>query len=259
MKKLAIGTLLAILALLALPSLAAAAVPGFVPVQGILTDSAGDPLDSEVDVTFTLYDSADTSLHTETVSVTPEAGFFSVALGDNGTALDLTIFRDNAEVELGIQVGTDAEMTPRLQFGSVPYAVSAEWAADAQTLDGNTMADVAAMFVGAGETDSVTGDMIADGTITTADVDNAIPLYRVSNTHCEEPPGTLMADDSCHANQANVSSCPSCSGTTPRKFRRCDGSCGCGLLIACPISGCTPRTGAPSCPNQPINAYGLAP
>ena len=59
----------------------------------------------------------------ETQTVTVDQGAFTVQLGAV-SALDLSLF-DGSTLYLGIKVGSDAEMTPRLAFGSVPYAARA--------------------------------------------------------------------------------------------------------------------------------------
>lgn len=261
MKRLLLGLLS--LTVLLIPSLAAAAVPGVIPIQGILTDDAGTPLDANVAVTFTLYDASDAQLFQETKSVTPEAGFFSVQLGDGALPLDLTIFRDNANVELGIQVGADPEMTPRLAFGSVPYAVNAEYASNADNaamVEGNALSDLDARYVEPGEADSVNSAMIGDGQVTRQDVSGAVPLYEVTALHCEEEPGTLMTKGSCRARQDNVGSCSNSCSAGQVRVRTCDGSCGCASLFFCIVGQpCNPRASWPLCSNNPIAAYGLAP
>src|SRR5690606_27202264 len=104
------------------------AVPAFVPVQGILTDAQDAVVDGSIDVTFTIYNDDGIIVWDETFTLDVESGFFSVALGSGNVPLDLTIFRDNTTPSLGIKVGSDPEMSPRLDFGSVPYAVRAEYA-----------------------------------------------------------------------------------------------------------------------------------
>lgn len=118
------------------PVSVSAQVPALMPVQGYLTDSAGVAVDGETSITFALYsvDMAGTPLFTETQTVLVEDGFFTAYIGDVGT-LDLTVFRDNAAVYLGIQVGGDPEMTPRLQMATVPYAAVAQHALSAPALE----------------------------------------------------------------------------------------------------------------------------
>ncbi|TNE85170.1 MAG: hypothetical protein EP330_27620 [Deltaproteobacteria bacterium] len=131
-----------VLCLLAtLPSLAFAA-PGYVPVQGVLTDSNGAAVDGSVDVTFTLYDdsSGSTSLWTDTLTVVVTDGRFAVALGSN-LPLDLTTFENYAGAHLGIQVSGDTEMA-LVPLDHVPYAAHAEHATNADTVGGESLSGI---------------------------------------------------------------------------------------------------------------------
>lgn len=238
--------LLIFLAALLLPSLATAqAVPGLLPVQGILTDSNDEAVNDNVAITFSIYDTGDQVVHTETLAVDVVNGFFSVSLGAGNTALDLSIFQGGDAVELGIKVGSNEEMSPRLEFGSVPYAVMSEYAASAQNAQNAVNAQNA--------------QNVGDGAITEAKLAGAIPLYMVTNTYCEAEVGTIMADDSCHARQFSVDACTNtCSGVSER-IRNCNGECACQPKFFC-VSGlpCPPTRG-PSCPNQPVAGYIVGP
>lgn len=139
-------TVAAALLLAALP--AAAAVPGLIQYQGKLLDSAGVVVpDQTLAMEFRFYDacSGGTLLLTDTHdSVALSDGIYSVALGGGtitpGSEPDLqTVFRDNDVVCMGITVGADAEMTPRQQLLTVPYALRAG------------TADTATAGVGAGD------------------------------------------------------------------------------------------------------------
>lgn len=138
MKKLAQLTT-ALLAATPLPALAQA--PALLPVQGILTDSAGTPIDGPVDVTFRIYD-ADTGgnmLFEEThPGLQVEAGLFTAYLGAVA-GLDLGIF--SQERWLGVSVGADPEM-PRFLLGTTPYAAFAQVCGDAATVGGLGAADI---------------------------------------------------------------------------------------------------------------------
>ncbi|HOX42734.1 MAG TPA: hypothetical protein PK668_04000 [Myxococcota bacterium] len=142
MRMLSTGWVLAAVLALAQPALAAA--PAFVTVQGYLTDADGRPVDTAVTVRFILWDSmlAGQALFQEELSVLVEQGFFTAYLGGAGDPLlDLALFRDQAELYLGIAVDGEAEMAPRLPVGTVPYAGFAQFAGDALTLDGHAVAD----------------------------------------------------------------------------------------------------------------------
>ena len=119
--------LLAMLLVLTVSWAARAEAPPFMPIQGVLTDNAGDPVDGETDMVFTLYDAAGegTALWTETQTIMVEDGFFTAYLGDIED-LDLVLFLDNDELWLGIAVEDDDEM-PLVYIGSVAYAGYAEY------------------------------------------------------------------------------------------------------------------------------------
>ena len=102
-----------------------AAVPAGLTQQGRLFDKAGKPSTGSIDIVFTIYDAATggASLWTEKQSVTLDDGYFSARLGDT-TAIPATVW-DGTVRYLGVQVGADAEMTPREALNSVPYAIVA--------------------------------------------------------------------------------------------------------------------------------------
>lgn len=50
-----------------------------------------------------------------------EDGYFSVYIGE-AEPLDLTLFRDNGNIYVGIQVDTNTELAPRVTMGTAPYA-----------------------------------------------------------------------------------------------------------------------------------------
>jgi hypothetical protein len=104
------------------------AVPQIVNYQGSLSDAGGNPVNATLNITFSLHDVAGgpgTILWQETQSVTVTNGQFSVQLGaDALNPLDPAIVQD--PIFLGVQVGGDAEMTPRQKFTSTAFAFHAE-------------------------------------------------------------------------------------------------------------------------------------
>jgi len=135
----ALFTLLVVGALLwaasagALPLRAPAAAgtsTGTIAYQGRLADANGSPLTGTYNMIFRLYDAASggTPLWTEqwtgSNSVRVSDGLFNVMLGSL-TPIPTSLVTDHASLFLGITVGTDDEMTPRVQLGSVPFAVQA--------------------------------------------------------------------------------------------------------------------------------------
>lgn len=90
----------------------------YVPVQGRLTDAAGVPLEGSYEITFRLYDthSGGTPLCEHTANPTLVHGLFTTYF----SATDCSV--DGRELHLGIEVGTDGEMTPRLYVDNALYA-----------------------------------------------------------------------------------------------------------------------------------------
>ena len=110
------------------PASAAASIPQTLTQQGRLLDSDGAPVDGvQLVFTFSLYTtaSAGTAIWTENQSITPDNGYFSAKLGDV-TAFTANIFDGSqGTLYLGIKIGSDAEMAPRQELTSVPFAMLA--------------------------------------------------------------------------------------------------------------------------------------
>ncbi len=124
-----------------------AEVPSRLVVQGYLTDiSTLRPLHGTFDVVVTLYDMSGRTtdyqtaggtvtdpqglgavLWTETQVITAEDGRYSVVLGDDASNPLPEDLLGSDQVELGLAIDGDSEMTPRLAVtsGSVPYALQA--------------------------------------------------------------------------------------------------------------------------------------
>ncbi len=119
------GILLSLL-LLALPLSARAEAPPYYPVQGVLTDAGGVPIDDSVTMHFALYESeaSPDPMWSEQQVVDVEDGVFIAYLG-YVEPLYAPFFMDNASLWLGITVGQDKEMS-RVYLGSVPFAAYAE-------------------------------------------------------------------------------------------------------------------------------------
>ncbi len=133
---LARGVLAGLLVTLAGVGVAQADAPTTIPIQGYLTDSSGTPIDGSVSLQIGLYtsDTGGTAIYTETQSIMVSQGDFVVYLGDV-TPLDLSTFRDNGNLWVGITIDSGTEM-PRLALGTVPYAGFAQYAGDCSTLNG---------------------------------------------------------------------------------------------------------------------------
>jgi hypothetical protein len=108
-------------------SLSLAEIPRLINYQGMLTTPAGSPVtDGQYNLTFKIYgsESGDDSLwweHHSGVQVTD--GLFDVILGSI-SSIPSSAFEDSLRY-LGIQVGTDPELTPRIRLTSVSYAYRA--------------------------------------------------------------------------------------------------------------------------------------
>ncbi|MEM7533829.1 MAG: hypothetical protein AAF639_16715 [Chloroflexota bacterium] len=104
--------------------------------QGRLADTSGDPLTDTVEMSFRLYatDIGGSPLWTEQWagdnSIQVNDGLFNVMLGSL-TPIDSSMMAGNSNLFLGVTVGADNEMTPRVQLGSVPFAMQALTVPDA--------------------------------------------------------------------------------------------------------------------------------
>lgn len=110
--------------------LAAGSSTGTIAYQGRLADTGGAPLTGTYNMIFRLYAVASGSTPlweeqwTGANSVQVSDGLFNVMLGSLA-AVPQNIAAANSNLFLGVTVGTDSEMTPRVQLGSVPFAVQA--------------------------------------------------------------------------------------------------------------------------------------
>jgi hypothetical protein len=102
--------------------------PTGIPYQGRLTDAGGAPVNGARDLTLTLYNSANTALYQETFTgVTVTNGLFSVEIG-TGTPVSGTFSAVNFsthDIFLGVTVGTDPEMAPKIHLGYAPFSLDA--------------------------------------------------------------------------------------------------------------------------------------
>lgn len=101
-----------------------------IPYQGRLADKNGAPLTQTVNMIFRLYAAVSGGLPlweeqwTGASSVQVSDGLFNIMLGSL-TPIPPTVITSNSNLFLGITVGTDSEMSPRVQLGSVPFATQA--------------------------------------------------------------------------------------------------------------------------------------
>lgn len=111
---------------------AEAAVPKLLTYTGVLKNDSGNFLSGNYAMTFKLYNvtAGGTALWTEShSSVSVSTGKFSAELG-SVTALTLDF---DTQYYLGVSVGGDAEMTPRVKLTSVGYSYSSDDAINGYT------------------------------------------------------------------------------------------------------------------------------
>ncbi|MCI0692015.1 tail fiber domain-containing protein [candidate division KSB1 bacterium] len=101
---------------------AQAQVPQLINYQGQLTDANGNPANGNFTMIFKIFDAATggSQLYAETQSVTVSNGVFNVLIG-SVTSVPLNLFDSGTERHLEVTVNGTV-LTPRRQFGSVPYA-----------------------------------------------------------------------------------------------------------------------------------------
>jgi hypothetical protein len=119
----------ALAAILVAAAVSFAAVPQTISYQGYLADSSGSPVNGTVQMLFALYSSQSTTavpLWSEThQNVQVSQGRYSVVLG-NGSPTPVPInLPFDVPYYLGVKVGSDTEMTPRLPLTSMGYAYRA--------------------------------------------------------------------------------------------------------------------------------------
>jgi hypothetical protein len=140
-------------------SRASATVPPYLTEQGRLLDSTGAPVTGATSFVFSLYSAATggTAIWTETQSLTLDSGFFTAQLG-SVTKIPAGTFATAAgsseNLYLGIEVGTDPELSPRQPLTSVPYAFVADNAIGDITphtvsVNGQTVINAAGAWTGA--------------------------------------------------------------------------------------------------------------
>jgi hypothetical protein len=148
-----------------------------IPYQGRLADTGGSPVTGMQNMEFRIYDvpTGGTPLWEELWTggnaVSVSDGLFNVMLGslNNGLA---SVIQTYDELYLGITVGTDSEMSPRVQLGSVPFSMQALTVPD----DSITSVKIVDDAVGSSEiiAGGVTTDEIADGTIQSVDLSSNV-------------------------------------------------------------------------------------
>ena len=143
----------------------AQSVPTIISHQGRLLNASNQPVTSNVSVVFSIYDasSAGNQVWTETQSITPDSlGFYETFLGGS-TALPASL-PNPSYLQITVQGET---LSPRLEFGAVPFAQRADVAETANTA---TSANTANLANDLNCTGCVGTTDIADATVTSRKV-----------------------------------------------------------------------------------------
>jgi hypothetical protein len=166
----------------------AVTIPRLLSYQGKLTDNSGNPVaDTTYSVSFRLYSvaSGGTAFWNETQTVRTKAGLFAVLLG---SVTPIGSMPDAGAAYLGMAVAGGAELTPRLRIASTAYAYLSERAANSDLLQGRDTTTFSrsthnhdATYVNEGQADAVTGAMLVNGTVQTADVaDTTVTMAKLA-------------------------------------------------------------------------------
>ncbi len=101
-------------------------IPRTISYQGVLTDNAGNPKpDGSYTITFSLYDNeGGSAIWSETKTLNVTKGLFSTSLGSQ-TPFGISLKFDKP-YWLGIKVGDEAELSPRIALTSVGYSLTAD-------------------------------------------------------------------------------------------------------------------------------------
>ncbi|MBN1350250.1 hypothetical protein JXJ21_12625 [candidate division KSB1 bacterium] len=117
--------IISILILISLNGLCLAQVPLLLNYQGRLLDNANQEFTGNLEMTFYLYeDTTQAPIWSETQTVAIQSGIFHVLLGSK-QSLEPSAFSANA-LFLGVKIGTNEEMKPRVRLTSVAYAINSD-------------------------------------------------------------------------------------------------------------------------------------
>ena len=160
-KRIFLAALLAIVgfvAFFAVPVHTDAAINSQINFQGKLTNPDGTNVtDGTYSIVFSIYtvSTGGTAVWTETQSsVAVSDGIFQVSLG-SVASLPGSVDFNTSSIYLGVKVGSDAEMTPRIQFTATPYAFNAD------EIDGLDSANIVQLAQGVQADSSTTNASLA--------------------------------------------------------------------------------------------------
>ena len=148
--------------LVLLVPLSAFSIPGLLNNQGRILLADGTPLGGSDNITFKIYESADSEspLWSQTISITFDNGYYSVLL-EPGLSEGVILVSENSELYLGITLEGSPEFLPRSSLSSMPYALRSGSATGAVHVVGDLIVD------GDPFIDS-TGNLIVSGTLSGA-------------------------------------------------------------------------------------------
>ena len=118
---------LLVVIIILLSPLTAGAVPQLLKHQGYMSNNQGAPSTGSANLTFNLYtvENDGSSIWTQTIPVTFDAGYYSVVLGPGTPELSVENF-DGSDLYLGVTLEGQDEFLPRMQIASAPYAFRAK-------------------------------------------------------------------------------------------------------------------------------------
>ena len=139
-----------------------AQIPRTISYQGVLTDESGNPKpDENYSIKFSFYeaDSGGDAIWTETKNLALKKGLFSTSLGD------LTPFNSDIKFDkpywLGIKVGDEAELAPRIALTSAGYSLMTDDVANGKVVKSlNGLKDNITIEGGGGTTVTATENKI---------------------------------------------------------------------------------------------------
>lgn len=179
--------------------------------QGFAVNRDGAPLQGTFSFTFRLYEAASggSPAWEEVQSVAIDEGIYSAVLGAATPLPD--DLADSDGLYLGIQIDGDSEMTPRLEFFTTPYALSAERADMALSVDPSALSG----FVTASNPQSWTGahTFQSDVDLSLAGSENFTISNAGSTSDVVSVAATLTDANSSDAFQISVTDNTSTSGS----------------------------------------------
>ncbi len=184
------------------------ATSGAIPIQGRLTDSNGNPLaDGNYSVTFRLYESisSGSAICSDTDSVSVKDGLFNAYI--NFCENDIY----GQQLYLGIEVGSDGEMTPRQSIYPVPYAITLRPGA---VISDTTDVVLKVQSTGSGDSDAFIADARGTGEAIEAYATDGVGIFAKSDTFIG-----LQAYSYDHTDNPAIFGCSGASSSVCNPYR----------------------------------------